>query len=873
MPLVYDSIGGQYWFFNENNLLLFDIATQKVKRVTNHTHPDLFKNILRDNDYEISNMMLTPDRNLWFSTWSGPIGRINLANGKTTGYSLKKSLRTSQNPTGPMGINLFYLDNYGQLWATTYGAGLLRYNVSNDNFDYILSDRSDPQSLWYNYELKSLFQDAQDNIWVGTDIGISIFNPYQENFQILKHNKNNPSSLPPNEIETILQASNKEVWVGTWGGGITVFDSSLNFKKHMTFESTAANMVWSFMEDDRNRVWVGCQRGMIMRYDLHSKKFEKPFYIENNRSTIRFMTKDKSGNLYLGMQNGNVIKWDAFTDAFIFPDDREIPGTRPPVSYLYIDSLDNLWVNIGTAIMKYDTKEMKLLKRFPLVSSIIEKSKIPTISSISPFNDSLLAVSNAQGSGGFLNTRSGKFEKWNLTPTAGSRRVSAIKKDKNNHIWFASGWDLFRFTPGSEHKPTNYIVEKHLLGSPFFTGKTAELSDGRWAFFTSTEVLIFKPENLGNNTERKETGSLAVTGFKIFGEKRPIDSLLLNNLPVYLNHTENYITIEFSPLVYTPLQENKYVYKLTGINSQWLTADENFSVTYTSLDPGNYTFMIKLDSEEEPEKITSFRIVVRPPFWKTWWFYFLCTLAASGLAWLIIGWKIKGIRKEANLKRKVLETEMAALRAQMNPHFIFNCINAIDSLIQNDEKDKATTYLARFARLIRNILDSSNNNVVPFHKDFETTKLFIELEKFRSSDNFEYELYADRELLNGDYKVPPLLMQPFIENAIHHGLFNKTDDKKFLEVKVKLDNDHIIYTIRDNGVGRTRAEELKKINKPEHKSYGIHISKERIRNHNDAHAHHMVFTSAKYVTISDIYENDKPAGTSVELKLKIGSHL
>ncbi len=683
MPLVYDSIGGQYWFFNENNLLLFDIATQKVKRVTNHTHPDLFKNILRDNDYEISNMMLTPDRNLWFSTWSGPIGRINLANGKTTGYSLKKSLRTSQNPTGPMGINLFYLDNYGQLWATTYGAGLLRYNVSNDNFDYILSDRSDPQSLWYNYELKSLFQDAQDNIWVGTDIGISIFNPYQENFQILKHNKNNPSSLPPNEIETILQASNKEVWVGTWGGGITVFDSSLNFKKHMTFESTAANMVWSFMEDDRNRVWVGCQRGMIMRYDLHSKKFEKPFYSENNRSTIRFMTKDKSGNLYLGMQNGNVIKWDAFTDAFIFPDDREIPGTRPPVSYLYIDSLDNLWVNIGTAIMKYDTKEMKLLKRFPLVSSIIEKSKIPTISSISPFNDSLLAVSNAQGSGGFLNTRSGKFEKWNLTPTAGSRRVSAIKKDKNNHIWFASGWDLFRFTPGSEHKPTNYIVEKHLLGSPFFTGKTAELSDGRWAFFTSTEVLIFKPENLGNNTERKETGSLAVTGFKIFGEKRPIDSLLLNNLPVYLNHTENYITIEFSPLVYTPLQENKYVYKLTGINSQWLTADENFSVTYTSLDPGNYTFMIKLDSEEEPEKITSFRIVVRPPFWKTWWFYFLCTLAASGLAWLIIGWKIKGIRKEANLKRKVLETEMAALRAQMNPHFIFNCINAIDSLIPN----------------------------------------------------------------------------------------------------------------------------------------------------------------------------------------------
>ena len=194
--------------------------------------------------------------------------------------------------------------------------------------------------------------------------------------------------------------------------------------------------------------------------------------------------------------------------------------------------------------------------------------------------------------------------------------------------------------------------------------------------------------------------------------------------------------------------------------------------------------------------------------------------------------KLRNEQEQSALKRKALELEMQALRAQMNPHFIFNCLSAIDSLIQTNQSDRATTCLSRFAKLIRGVLDGSKNNLVPFEKDFETLKLYLEMEQFRCNDKFSYQLHAEDALLNGDYKVPPLIIQPFIENAIHHGLLNKQQGSRQVNVEVELSDNYIVYAITDNGIGRKKAAYLKQINKPDRQSYGIAITKERIQLHN-----------------------------------------
>ena len=194
--------------------------------------------------------------------------------------------------------------------------------------------------------------------------------------------------------------------------------------------------------------------------------------------------------------------------------------------------------------------------------------------------------------------------------------------------------------------------------------------------------------------------------------------------------------------------------------------------------------------------------------------------------------QLQNAHAQSALKRKAMELEMQALRAQMNPHFIFNCLSAIDNLVQTNQADKATSYLTRFAKLIRSVLDSSKNNLVPFQKDLETTQLYLEMEKFRCNNKFRYEISVDAALMHSDLKVPPLIAQPFIENAIHHGLLNKKEQDRQVQVSINLHDEHIVYSITDNGIGRERAAGFKEINKPEHQSYGIAITRERIHLHN-----------------------------------------
>ena len=232
--------------------------------------------------------------------------------------------------------------------------------------------------------------------------------------------------------------------------------------------------------------------------------------------------------------------------------------------------------------------------------------------------------------------------------------------------------------------------------------------------------------------------------------------------------------------------------------------------------------------------------------------------------------KIKSIQSEESLQQAEIEmlginekltaAKLEALRSQMNPHFIFNCLNSIDNLIQNNEKEKATLYLSKFAKLIRSVLETSKSNAIPCWKDMETLRLYIELEEFRWDKKFTYELHVANEILYGDYKVPPLVIQPFVENAIHHGLLNKIDADKKLIITVTAGENFIYYCIEDNGVGRAKAGAYKEINKSPYESMGMQITIDRIN----------LFNQQKNgsVKITDLFNQlNEAAGTKVEVTL------
>lgn len=220
-------------------------------------------------------------------------------------------------------------------------------------------------------------------------------------------------------------------------------------------------------------------------------------------------------------------------------------------------------------------------------------------------------------------------------------------------------------------------------------------------------------------------------------------------------------------------------------------------------------------------------------------------------------------RTESSFKQKIAEIQMQSLRAQMNPHFIFNSLNSIENFIMRNERRAASTYLNKFSELIRIILYSSRTERVSVAKDLEAIKLYVELEQLRFNNKFSFSANIDPELVNNEYNVPPLLIQTYIENAVLHGLSPSESESLQLNLSAVLEDGYIIYTIHDNGIGREKSDQYKRENKPNHKSVGLQLTQERIDIFN------MEQNAESKVEVIDLYhENGESAGTTVHLKIK-----
>ncbi|MDO9372936.1 MAG: histidine kinase [Ferruginibacter sp.] len=240
----------------------------------------------------------------------------------------------------------------------------------------------------------------------------------------------------------------------------------------------------------------------------------------------------------------------------------------------------------------------------------------------------------------------------------------------------------------------------------------------------------------------------------------------------------------------------------------------------------------------------------------------LLTIAIAGIIYRTN--KSKKERSESELQQKITEIQMQVLRAQMNPHFIFNSLNSIENFMMQNEKRLASDYLNKFTRLIRTILDSSLNQLIPLVKDMEALQLYIDLQQLRFNDKFKYQSVVDPQLQNGDYKVPSLIIQPYVENAIEHGIAHCENVEPEIKVSAQLKNDHILYVVEDNGIGRHQAALYNAQNKKQHKSVGMTITENRIKIFNGT------ASTDDDVQIEDLYDTDKqPIGTRVSVKIKI----
>lgn len=727
----------------------------------------------------------------------------------------------------------------------------------------------DPSSIQGSF-FSCSFIDKKGNLWIGSNNGISKVTTEQNIFDVI------PVTDP----------------------GRTNYDINRN------------GSGYSFFETDSS-MWLSKRFFSTFEYDtaFHLKNYYNSLYplsashFSSNGSAYYFYRKQRE--LYMTTDSGLVIyNLINKTSTIFFPD--QFPSYTNFRTIISLNGSEIMIRSYDKGLYIFNTVAKKFTKRFD--NSGLCKECLPTrinyfyktkqnkifITTMSE-GKSLFRYDNALDS--FILIKAANDEKYSMQASD----LFGMDEDAAGNLWITSSSGLFIYDPASNtilqqnndneqigglsricfdndgnawangssgiwcyllarKKWISFNGEDGLPGSDF-DGIIARKKNGDIIAGLEGAVVIFHPIKL---TEQLNNYPIIITEASV--DNKPISFALSNNTDKKLSLTpgQNSFSVDYAILNYLNPASSRYYYKLTPLMNDFKLND-NGHINFNGLSPGKYTLYVKAGDKAgnifNNEDILE--INVEPRWYQTNIFKILVAISLAALIFYFVRRRITTIKKEASFKQKIAETEMQALRAQMNPHFIFNSLNSIENFIMQNEKRLASDYLNKFARLIRMILDSSRNEVVPIAKDMEALKLYVELEQLRFNNKFTYHTYIEPQLLQGDYRVPSLLIQPYVENAIVHGIAHSHREHLEVSVTAVLEGDNIKYTIQDNGIGCKRAAEYNLQNKPGHKSVGLKITEDRITNFNKEGK---INGAVKFTDLEN--ENNEAAGTKVEVKIK-----
>jgi hypothetical protein len=315
------------------------------------------------------------------------------------------------------------------------------------------------------------------------------------------------------------------------------------------------------------------------------------------------------------------------------------------------------------------------------------------------------------------------------------------------------------------------------------------------------------------------------------------------------------INIGFSTIDYNQSSPPVFHYRLHDADHEWNTTTTG-QIQYGQLKPGQYTFTVY--SGRYPSQSISLSLYVLSPFWLQWWFILcmviLLLLVAFTASYIVV--RVK--HRKAELARRILENDLKSLRAQINPHFIFNALNSIQDFILDQQPRTANRYLTRFARLMRMIIDNSAKEWINIGAEITFLQHYLDLEKLRLGESFHFNIITDAAIDADLLHIPPMLIQPLVENSVKHGLAGK-DGHKHLEIHFSMQKNMVYCRVKDNGVGREHARAVAAKNIPR-RSMGIENISERLQllSANQYHA-------KEPVVITDLYDGAVPCGTLVEI--------
>jgi ligand-binding sensor domain-containing protein len=814
---IFEDRAGDFWVSTDSGLNRMD---RKTGTFTHYVHrpgdPLSFDGL--------ANGRIAEDHDgfLWIPTQSG-IDRLDKQRKKFEHFhhrpddanSLGKDIASGLGPTTTD------VDHAGNIWIAGPG-GIDKIDPHQTEIGWFKHIANNKNSLSSN-NVQSVFEDKKGAVWFATDLGLDVMERETGKFIHYHHDPLVPTSIGNDKIKSLTEDGEGKIWILSWEGNLDRLDPETGiFDHYIGDQSRFKNVNKSFCEliylDRRDLLWIGTANNGIISFDYETEKFNYFRYGPNNFNGIsdnetNSICEDRKGYIWIGHGSVATDRLDPSTGKikhykFRYPDSTGISSNV--ILTIYKDHTGNLWFGtLGGGLCKYNDST----DRF---TSYTEK-------------DGLMDNS-----------------------------IISIQEDNEGNLWLGTGKGICRYSLVT-NKFTNFNYPNESKTDKikwfFCKGKNGTL------YFRGGDggVRTFDPDKVQPNLY---IPPVVITQFTLFNEPKPG---LNETKEIELNHDQNFFSFEFAALNYTYSENNQYAYKLEGIDKDWVYNGTRRSANYTSIGPGTYTFRVKGSNNEGlwNNDGTSIKIIIRPPWWKTWWAYSLYVLSfLTGVFFIDRYQRKRLIEKERKLGWEK-ELEMQALRAQMNPHFIFNCLSSINDFVLKNETEAASDYLTKFSRLIRTVLNNSKKSYIALEDELEMLGLYLEMEKLRFNDTFTYNIDIETNLDPSSIFIPPLLLQPFVENAIWHGLMHKTDRGR-LGIRLRVEKNILVCVIEDNGVGRSFSQASEGKSAVKQKSMGIQLTRQRLALINGNSG----ITDNDFV-IEDLYDDTgHAAGTKILLRIR-----
>ena len=729
----------------------------------------------------------------------------------------------------------------GKTYLLSLGVGLVDYNIIADSLVYINVSTGttefnihsgDSKRFLPGMEVSCVFRDVDGNTWFST-IGHGLFRLNSDEFRSLSLKIR---GLADCSVHSIYRTGNQLI---------------LGANDHVAFRFRLPNLEESshqFMGGDlKARITFICptpRGGMLFGSDEDIEKWSAP--------PMRYTNLD--AGLKSAFRSGeNEVLFANSTGGF-----------RARLDPLQI--VDTFWTGRCTTVYsRQDTTYIGTLSGLYLV--LKDKSVIYAGDSIPFLHKRIAAITgSADGTlwiacydGGVIGYRQGKVIT-TLTHDHGlTSNICRTLTVQDHYLWVGTDRGLNKVDLADPSYPVIRYTSNDGLGSDIintvytdsptiYVGTSAGLSFFEDRVHPGENCRLILLNVLSGNRDRiSDTGRLV------------------------LPYTSNNVRFDYAGISYRSAGNITYRYRLTGLDTAWRQTKETF-LEYPSLPSGDYVWeLMAINKFGTASRPLSVKFSITTPFWKTWWFAVILTFVFLLVTWGLVDRRIRRAQSQQEekerLHRKMNELENMALQAQMNPHFIFNCLNSVQQFIFDQNTFLANQYISDLAKLIRATLYYSNKPFITVRQEIDYLNTYLSIEKIRFDSKMDYRLEVDDAVGRDELQIPPMLIQPYVENGIRHGLRHKRTGKGLIMVAIRMLADSLQVIVEDNGIGREMSARYKTREHIEYQSKGMSLTADRIRMLNSINRQQI------HVRVEDLMDAaGKAAGTRIVLTFPLFHH-